>query len=157
MNYPAPETTDLRFTEDLVVGTEYDLGNYLVTATEIMAFARRWDPLGIHTDPSLASASHFGAVIASGVYTLAVFQRLAVAGVLAHWHVVAGRTLREVQFLAPVHADTHLHGSLTVTAVSKGHHRWGLVTTSGTLKGRDTGPVLSLEMDAYVRRRPTAC
>ena len=71
-------------------------------------------------------------VIASGVHTLAVFQCLAVAGVLAHWHIVAGRKLREVQFLAPVHADTHLHGALTVTAVSKGHHRWGLVTIGGT-------------------------
>ena len=96
-------------------------------------------------------------VIASGVHTLAVFQCLAVAGVLAHWHIVAGRKLREVQFLAPVHADTHLHGALTVTAVSKGHHRWGLVTIGGTLKAGDTRSVLSLEMDAYVRRRPTAC
>lgn len=41
MNYPVPQTTGPRFTEDLVVGTEYDLGNYLVTATEIMAFASR--------------------------------------------------------------------------------------------------------------------
>lgn len=86
-----------------------------------------------------------------------MFQRLAVAGVLANWHIVAGRTLREMQFLTPVHADTHLHGSLTVTAISKGHHRWGLITTNGTLKGRDTGPALSLEMDTYVRRRSTAC
>jgi acyl dehydratase len=86
-----------------------------------------------------------------------VFQRLAAATVFAHWHIIAGRTLREVQFLAPVHADTHLHGSLTVTAVSKGQHRWGLVTTSGTLEAGDTKPALSLEMAAYVRRRPTAC
>lgn len=145
---------DHRFVEDLAVKSDYDLGDYLVSATEITDFASHWDPLDIHTDGALASTSHFGSIIASGVHTLAVFQRLAVSAVFARWHIVAGRALRDVQFLAPVRAGTHLRGSMTITKVGNDHPRWGRVTLDGVL-GTDHGrPVLSLEMVVYVRRRP---
>ncbi|NHU47192.1 MaoC/PaaZ C-terminal domain-containing protein [Rhodococcus sp. A14] len=154
MNHAAADDGELRYAEDLAVGDEYDLGEYLVTAEEIMSFADHWDPLHIHTDVALAEASHFGTIIASGVHTLAVFQRLAVNRVFGNWHIVAGRALREVQFRAPVRADTYLRGTFSITAIGNTHPYWDRVTTIGTLSSRDSQPVMTLQMEMYVRRRP---
>ncbi|MBA4025503.1 MAG: hypothetical protein C0482_24370 [Gordonia sp.] len=78
MNRVGSELSDLSFADDLVVGSEYELGDYLVTAKEITGFAAQWDPLHIHADEALAIAGRFGSIISSGVHTFAVFQRLAV-------------------------------------------------------------------------------
>ena len=107
----------------------------------------------MHTDPHAATATHFGTIIASGVHTLAVFQRLAVTSVYSRWQIVAGRALQDVQFHAPVRADTYLHGQLTVTAITNTHPRWSRVSTSGGLRSTESTQVLTVCVDSYVRRR----
>jgi acyl dehydratase len=50
---------------------------YLVQEDELVAFARRWDPLPMHTDPVAAQSSPLGGLIAPATYTLAVASALA--------------------------------------------------------------------------------
>ncbi|OAK51201.1 MaoC/PaaZ C-terminal domain-containing protein [Rhodococcoides kyotonense] len=149
----APSRPERLFADDLIAGEQHDLGSYLVTGPEIVAFARQWDPLPMHTDDQASTATHFGAIIASGVHTLAVFQRLAVTAVYSQWQIIAGRTLRDVQFCAPVHADTRLHGRLTVSAITDTHPRWSRVRTCGALWSTVSNEILTVEIDSYVRRR----
>ena len=40
--------------EDFTPGREWRFGHYDVTTEEIIDFARRYDPLDMHTDPALA-------------------------------------------------------------------------------------------------------
>ena len=47
---------------------------------EIVDFASRWDPQPFHVDDEWARDGVFGEVIASGVHSFAIFQRLAVLG-----------------------------------------------------------------------------
>ncbi|MCC9069695.1 MaoC/PaaZ C-terminal domain-containing protein [Arthrobacter cryoconiti] len=68
--------------EHLPVGQSVDLGSHSVSEAEIIRFASEWDSQYFHTDPETAHESHFGGLIASGLHTLSIFQRLSVLGVL---------------------------------------------------------------------------
>lgn len=138
--------------EDLTVGEELDLGEYLVTGREILDFAGHWDPQPFHINEDFAARGYFGGIIASGVHTLGVFQRLAVLGAYRNWDLIAGRAIRDIQLLRPVRPGTLLRGSLTVQRVSLTHPDRALVTKVGKLT-EDGLTTLTVELDAYVRRR----
>ena len=140
------------YAEDLVVGSVYDLGSYEVSLAEILDFARRWDPQVFHVDQAAAAAGFFGGVIASGVHTVAIYQRLSVLGPYRDWAVIAGRRVI-TEFPAPVRPGV-LTGSLTIEQVTPARPDRSLVTTSGGLTGPDGAPVLRSTVDAFVRRRP---
>jgi acyl dehydratase len=137
--------------EELPVGTPIDLGEYTITREEIVDFALAWDPQTFHTDEASAAAGSFGGLIASGIQTLGVYQRLAVLGALRTWAVVAGRTLREIQFPAPVRPGMTLHGTLVVEDVALTRPDMALVTQRGTLTA-DGRPRLDVVCDTYIRR-----
>lgn len=104
------------YADDLHPDQRIALGQYTLTEEEMLAFARQWDPIFIHTDPEAARATPLGGVVASGLHTMAVYQRLAVE---ALWSDVAGGIGRsfEIQFRRPVRPGTTLSGQLTVRSV----------------------------------------
>lgn len=67
-------------------------GPYVTALEEMVAFARRWDPLPIHVDVGGPGERVHGTLIASSIYTLAIKQRLitetpwrdAVIGAMGH-------------------------------------------------------------------------
>ncbi len=65
-----------RYFEDYVVGAVHDCGSISVSETEILEFARRFDPQSIHTDPTAAQSGPFGGLIASGWHTFSLMMRL---------------------------------------------------------------------------------
>lgn len=140
---------------DIVEGRTHELGSYTVTRDEIFSFARQWDPQAFHTDDHVAAAGFFGEVIASGIYTLAVFQRLSVLGVYNGWPVIAGRKLRDVQFRSPVRAGQELFGTLTVLEVTHTKPGRALVVAQGVLTSAET-TVLVVDIEMYVHARPPA-
>ncbi|MBA4026548.1 MAG: dehydratase [Gordonia sp.] len=141
------------YAEDLVEGHTYELGSYVVTRDEILSFAGQWDPQDFHTDDAAAAKGFFGEVIASGIHTLAVFQRLSVLGAYNRWAVIAGRTLRDVQFRSPVRSDSELSATMSVTTVLLQRPDRALVVTTGQLASAHA-LVLDAEFEMYVRRRP---
>ncbi|WP_205751958.1 MaoC/PaaZ C-terminal domain-containing protein [Cryptosporangium phraense] len=139
--------------EDLTVGAEAALGRYTVTADEIVEFGRQWDPQTFHVDPVAAADSYFGEVIASGLHTLGVLQRLAVLGVYQHWDVIAGRRIRSIELTAPVTGGMTLAGTLTVESVEPRGPERALVTVRGRLRdAADERPVLEAVFEMYLRR-----
>jgi acyl dehydratase len=142
------------FADDLVEGAVYELGSYTVTRDDIVSFAQQWDPQDFHTDDAAAADGMFGEVIASGIHSLAVFQRLSVLGALNNWSVIAGRTMREVQFRSPVRAGTELFATQTVLEVIHGKPGRALVVSRGELF-TPQATVLTLILEMYMRTRPT--
>jgi acyl dehydratase len=55
-----------RYFEDYHVGMVDEFGEVVVSADEIMAFARRYDPQAMHVDPASAAHGAFGGLIDSG-------------------------------------------------------------------------------------------
>jgi acyl dehydratase len=100
--------------EAVRVGDLWRSERRLVSREEILEFGRLWDPLPIHTDESLAREGHFGDVIASGIHSLAILQRLATDTVYYRLPVLAARGLASVRFLRPLFAGTEVWAQLSV-------------------------------------------
>ena len=58
-----------RYFEDYIEGDVHCFGTIAVEADEIVAFANRFDPQTLHTDPKAAKSGPFGGLIASGWHT----------------------------------------------------------------------------------------
>lgn len=107
----------LVYADDLDVGRVYQLDSYTLTEDEIVQFAKTWDPQIFHVDKAAAEAGAYGGLIASGLHTLSIYQRLAVTGSFGEWSVIAGKRLSDVQFLRPVRPGDTLTGTLVIDAV----------------------------------------
>jgi acyl dehydratase len=74
------DVTDKVYLEDLTVGQTFSNGPVELTAADIKAFARQFDPQPFHLDEAAAEASLFGKLAASGWHTAALTMRLLVTG-----------------------------------------------------------------------------
>ncbi len=76
------------YLEDLTPGRRFTAGPVTVTEEEIIAFARRYDPQPVHTDPE-AAATHplFRGLAASGWHTAALTMPMVVEAV---GHIAGG-------------------------------------------------------------------
>ena len=137
--------------EDLPVAQEIDCGAEAVTQEAIVAFGSAWDPQYFHVDPELAAGSDFGGLIASGLHTLSIYQKLAVEAVYDKYDVIAGRALREVRFLRPVRAGDVLTCSVTVLSVVPDAPGRCAVMIQGRLRNQLGKPVLEVEVDCLIR------
>lgn len=141
------------YAEQLPVRQVIDLGMSALSHDDIVRFAREWDPQPFHTDDDAARSGYFGEIIASGLQTMGVLQRLVVQAAYRHWQIIAGRSIRDVQLTLAVRAGMKLHGTLEVTSIKPVDASRSMVTTVGRLDYQGS-PVLSMETDAYVRRIP---
>ena len=66
----------MRYYEDLLAGEERTSGTRTVTEAELVAFARLYDPQYFHVDPQAAQRSVFGELVASGIFTMAIWRQL---------------------------------------------------------------------------------
>lgn len=144
----------VKYAEDLAVGDVVELGSHTVSEAELLDFAGTWDPQAFHVDRDAAEKGWFGGLIASGIHSMAVLQRLSVDGWYRDLSVICGRDLRDVRFWRPVRPDDTLTGSIRVDDVVLDDHGRGLVTTTSDLRDGDGNVVLRMVSDLYVRRRP---
>lgn len=61
-----------QYFEDFAVGDVFRAKPVSLTESEIIDFAKRYDPQPFHTDKAAAAKSQFGGVIASGIQVMAV-------------------------------------------------------------------------------------
>lgn len=139
--------------EDLTIGQRFPFRSYLIEQAEIIAFAERFDPLFIHVDPVAAADGPFGGLIASGLHTMAIYQRLIVEAMWSQVAGVAGRRI-ESEFERPVRPGMTLSGEAEIAAVAfRPEKKTALVTVRSYLAdGRK--PVLSVSLDAVIHMRP---
>ncbi len=140
------------YAHDLIVGTTFHLDAYTVSDEEIIEFATKWDPQSFHIDPGAARSSYFGRIIASGMHTMSIFQWLAVTAVYSHWHVIAGRRIRDIELFRPVVGGMTLTGTVVVEAIDRQEAR-SLVITRGRLASNGTTLMESV-FETYVHNMP---
>jgi acyl dehydratase len=127
------------FYEDLTPGRRFDLGVTVVDGAEMLAFARRFDPQWYHADPAAAAASDYGALIASGFFTVSLFMRAYVDHVLSRAAAATSPGLEELRWTAPVYAGDRLATTLDVLdrQPSKSRPGLGTVTLEATMTRLD--------------------
>lgn len=70
------EWYDMRFFEDMTIGEIRLSSAHRVTREAMLEFAQKYDPQYFHIDPQLAAQSIFGELIASGIYSAALWRLL---------------------------------------------------------------------------------
>jgi acyl dehydratase len=159
----------MKYFEDIVIGVPVILGRHTFTAEEIKRFATRFDPQLFHIDEEAAKASHFGALIASGWHTAAVWMRYAAAfrtqeeaEQRARGEPLARRGpspgFRELKWLRPVYVGDTLTFATTAIEkrVSGSRPEWGIVTSLNTGTNQAGDLAYSFIGTLFVERRPGA-
>lgn len=154
------------FFEDIRVGTRVDIGHHTFTADDIKGYARRFDPQRFHLDEKEAAQTHFGALVASGWHTAAVWMRLMVDqkkrdidAILARGHAVpkTGPALgfRDLKWLKPVYVGDTISFSTEVIATrpSNSRPRFGLMTARAEAVNQHGDMVMSFLSTTFVERR----
>jgi acyl dehydratase len=121
----------------------------------MVAFVSTWDPLPIHVDRDAAARTLHGGIIASGIFTIAVKQRLltelgfndAILGTMGH---------DAMRFPTPVRAGDRL--TLTVECVfarpSASRPGCGIVKYQTTLANQSGAVVLDYLDTVLIAKRP---
>jgi acyl dehydratase len=102
------------YLEDYVEGDVHRFGTIAVETDELIAFAKRFEPQAMHTDPEAAKNTPFGDLIASGWYTAGLMMRLYVEHYLTHVASLASPGVDELRWLKPVRAENTLSVRVTV-------------------------------------------
>jgi acyl dehydratase len=103
-----------RYFEDYIVGETIEYGDYLVTESEIVEFATRYDPQPFHIDPQAAKDTIYGGLIASGWMTGSIMMRLMVDHFISARSSMGSPGLDEVRWIKPVRAGDRLKVRVTI-------------------------------------------
>ena len=147
---------DDRYLDDYTEGARYRFGEESVNADEIMAFARRYDPQSIHTDPDAAAQGPFGGLIASGWQTAALMMRLFADNYLTSVASLASPGIDELRWVRPLRPGDRLSLVCETSGVrpSTSKPDRGVLTTVVTLLNQEDDPVLTATALNMVARRP---
>jgi len=99
---------DLLYLEDFPPGQIVEYGGVDVSAEEIIAFAREFDPQPYHTDEE-AGRAMTGGLIASGWHTCALLLGMNCDEFLARTAILEEAGIEEVKWRRPVRPGDRLH------------------------------------------------
>tara|TARA_B100000614_G_scaffold258672_1_gene281474 strand:- start:576 stop:1022 length:447 start_codon:yes stop_codon:yes gene_type:complete len=146
----------MQYFEDFRVGQRIKFDRYAVMQSEIVEFAKRYDPQVFHVDDSHSLTAELGGIMASGWHTTAIFMRLAVDAYLGNAAVLTSPGVDELRWLAPVRAGDMISGEAIVEearlSVSKPDR--GILTTGVRLWNQQEVDVLRLRTHAFIRVCP---
>ncbi|MBS0416604.1 MAG: MaoC family dehydratase [Proteobacteria bacterium] len=117
--------------EQIEPGMIIDGGRRTVTESEIIEFAKRYDPQWFHTDPARAQHSRWKGLISSGWMTCSIAMELAVRSILADSQSIGSPGVEQLKWLNPVRPGDEL--ALRVEVIDKSLSRSGSV---GIIKWR---------------------
>ena len=146
----------MRYFEDFRVGEVVRLGTKRLSAEEIVAFAREYDPQPFHVDEEAAARSPYGGLIASGWHTAAVFMRLFVEELLVGSASLGSPGVEELRWLHPVRPGDELTGVVRVVDVRPSERTpgRGTVTTESEVLNGDGVVVMRMRARGFFARRP---
>lgn len=149
---PAPD----RWFEDYRVGDVMEFGDHLMTETEILDYAHRYDPQPFHTDPEAAKASIFGGLIASGWNTAGVMMRMLIDHSVPRNASMGSPGIDELRWPRPVRPGDRLRVRQTVVEVvpSRSKPDRGIVRQFTEVLNQDGEAVMTMKGMTMLRRRP---
>ncbi len=100
--------TQLIAFEDFAAGQSYDCGTHTITESEIVEFAREYDPQPQHIDPEAAKHSLLGGLAASGWHVGALTMQHMVENFLNNTTSQGSPGVEELRWLKPVRPGDRL-------------------------------------------------
>ncbi|MFF8785746.1 MaoC family dehydratase [Streptomyces sp. NPDC015125] len=146
---------DQRYFEDYVPGSTYVFGTASVDESQIVEFAKEYDPQFFHVDPVAAADGPFGGLIASGWQTAALMMRLFARHYLSSVASLGGPGVDELRWLRPVRPGDVLTLRVTVLEAKASNSKpdRGLVRSLAELLDPAGEPVFKATVLNFLRRR----
>jgi acyl dehydratase len=144
-----------RYFEDFQVGAVFEFGSITVTESEIIAFARQFDPQVMHTDPVAAAKGPTGGLIASGWHTMALMMRMYADHYLPE-NGLPAPGVDEVRWLRPVRPGDTLRMRVTIeeARVSQSKPDRGIIRPFSEVLNQRDEVVVTVRPINLIRRRP---
>ena len=139
--------------DDLKIGMTVDTAPVVIEKEKMMAFARDYDPIPLHTDEEYAKGTIFGKLIAPGVMSFMSVWAKYLENDFVGDELIAGKSTK-MEWFKPVYADDVLSGKVTITDLVKRNARNGLVTVTIDIYNQNGELVLKDVTESVVKCRP---
>lgn len=133
------------------IGTTMELGPVTIDEAEMIAFAKRYNPIPLHTDKEYCANTKFGKVLSSGIMTFLEIWAKYVPNDFAGEDLIAGKSAY-IEWFAPVFAGDTLHGSATVTNITPRNDYNGVLEITIDIYNQDDKLVLKNVTESIVKR-----
>ncbi|MBQ3195364.1 MAG: MaoC family dehydratase N-terminal domain-containing protein [Clostridia bacterium] len=138
------------FFDELQVGMTVQTEPAVIEKGKMMAFARDYDNIPLHTDEEYAGKTHFGKLIAPGVMSfMSVWAKYLEVDFFGD-ELLAGKSTK-IEWLKPVFADDVLSGKATITNLVKRNAKNGLVEVTIEAYNQNGELVLTDVTEAIVK------
>ena len=112
--------------DDIKLNETIEIAPAPIDKNEMLAFARRYDNVPLHTDEEYAKTTHFGQLIAPGVMSfMSVWAKYLEVDILGE-ELIAGKSTK-IEWHKPVFAEDVLTGKAVVTNLIRRSPKNGLV------------------------------
>lgn len=136
--------------EDLKIGMTAEIPPVTIDKEKMIAFAREYDPIPLHTDKTYAKTTIFGDLIAPGVMSFMSVWAKYLENDFAGNELLAGKSTK-IEWIKPVYARDVLSGKATVTNLVKRNVKNGIVEISLDVYNQDGVLVLKNVTEAVVK------
>ena len=138
--------------DDLKIGMATDIAPAIIEKEKMMAFARDYDNIPLHTDEEYAKKTPFGRLIAPGVMSfMSVWVKYLEVDFFKD-ALLAGKSTK-IEWLKPVFADDVLTAKATVTNLVKRSEKNGLAEVTIEAYNQEGVLVLTNVTEAIVKCR----
>ena len=136
--------------DDLTLGMTVDTAPTVIEKEKMIAFARDYDSIPLHTDEEYAKTTPFGKLIAPGVMSfMSVWAKYLEVDFFGK-ELLAGKSTH-IEWLKPVFADDVLSGKATITNLVKRNAKNGLVEVTIEAYNQKGDLVLTNVTEAVVK------
>ena len=140
--------------DDLKIGMTVEISPAVIEKEKMMAFARDYDNIPLHTDDEYAKTTPFGKLIAPGVMSfMSVWAKYLEVDFFGE-ELLAGKSTK-IEWLKPVYADDVLTGKATITNMVKRNPKNGLVEITIEAYNQNGELVLTDVTEAIVKCKNT--
>ncbi len=138
--------------DDIQLHTVIELAHAVIEKEKMIAFAKDYDNIPLHTDEEYAKTTPFGKLIAPGVMSfMAVWAKYLEVDLFGD-ELLAGKSTK-IEWFKPVFADDTLTAKAEVTALTPRNARNGIVELTIRAYNQDGVLVLTDITEAVVKCR----
>ena len=139
--------------DDLKIGMAVNTAPAVIEKEKMVAFARDYDNIPLHTDEEYAKTTPFGKLIAPGVMSfMSVWAKYLEVDFFGE-ELLAGKSTK-IEWLKPVFANDVLVGKATITNLVKRNAKNGLVEITIEAYNQDGILIFTDVTEAVVKCKP---
>ena len=139
--------------DDMKIGMKVDTAPAVIEKDKMLAFARLYDNIPLHTDEEYAKTTPFGKLIAPGVMSfLEVWSKYLEVDFYGE-ELLAGISTK-IEWLKPVFPDDVLTGTAEITNLVERNPKNGLAELTIKVYNQNGELVLTDVTESVIKRRP---